>query len=712
MKNILVLALIILAFFSGCEKNVVKPAAPETIVVNLNVDTFDVYIGRGRHISSNMLTEGIKPDQEGWLGNPHPIGYCKLCDQTHTREECIEAFRTDFYKKLDEDHDFRTAVLALNGKRLGCYCKPKACHGDVIKEWIDSQPQLRPEWAKDLIIYEVAIKGFTSPDGPESGTFISLMEKMQYLEDLGVNAIWLTGHSLSDPKHFYGIWTQYACIEPGKLDPSLGTEQEFKEMIAEAHRRGIRIILDTIELGLMSYSPLIEEHPDWFKGGSWGMTDYDWDGDHPELEKWWIDMWTKAVLDWGVDGFRCDCGLHRPDLWQEIKRQCAQAGKPIVILGESGVESVSDASQRDIMLFDQRKGIVAEHIALNDLGSMKDLLHQELKNEDISFNCEITYDDGTSINNTKSSDSPKLTFLGVGKDEIGYWEVEKDGQADWTWRIENIDKSKNILNIHITSPERNWSWQSNGWGWKLAVQMDDDIIVSGGNPLPGPRLRIISPSCHDMGWAGYPQDKSPYVILGSRYLFGYTTLFAPAIPVFMSGEEFDAIYRPLPGLTPDLYGEGQAGTGTWLYGTWLDWDQLNDQKHSDMLKDVKRMLAIRRDHQDLIHAIDPDDVDIKMNSVEIVSKDKLPLPYMLTNGKRALLIVGNPMEHEVEVELNISLKALDFPLNKKHLKVSTLWPEEMSIGRLTTEELSRFRITIPADKIPGGGLAVYLFELK
>jgi len=101
-----------------------------------------------------------------------------------------------------------------------------------------------------------------------------------------------------------------------------------------------------------------------------------------------------------------------------------------------------------------------------------------------------------------------------------------------------------------------------------------------------------------------------------------------------------------------------------------------------------------------------------MNSVEIVSKDKLPLPYMLINGKRTLLVVGNPMEHEVEVELNISLKALDFPLNKKHLKVTTLRPKEMSIGRLTAEELLHFRMTVPADKIPGGGLVVYLFELK
>ena len=84
---------------------------------------------------------------------------------------------------------------------------------------IEPPDSLRPDWVKDLVIYEIATKGFTSPNGPESGTFQSLKEKMAYLETLGVNAIWLTGHSLSAPNHFYGIWAQYACIEPDKLDP-------------------------------------------------------------------------------------------------------------------------------------------------------------------------------------------------------------------------------------------------------------------------------------------------------------------------------------------------------------------------------------------------------------------------------------------------------------------------------------------------------------
>jgi len=120
-------------------KDKLKQLKKETIVVNLNDKDYDEYIGRDSKNHVNMNTPGIKPGTKGWLGNPHPIGDCKICNKTHIRDECIEAFNNDFYKRIENDQEFREAVLELKGKRLGCFCKPKACHGDVIKQWLDSQ---------------------------------------------------------------------------------------------------------------------------------------------------------------------------------------------------------------------------------------------------------------------------------------------------------------------------------------------------------------------------------------------------------------------------------------------------------------------------------------------------------------------------------------------------------------------------------------------
>ena len=84
------------------------------------------------------------PGEPGWLGNPfktHNAG------GDHTREEAVEAFRDAFIKQLRENPEFKQAVDALqhNADALACYCKPKACHGDVIKQYLDGNLPIKPE---------------------------------------------------------------------------------------------------------------------------------------------------------------------------------------------------------------------------------------------------------------------------------------------------------------------------------------------------------------------------------------------------------------------------------------------------------------------------------------------------------------------------------------------------------------------------------------
>lgn len=90
-----------------------------TRVVNLRRSEFDVYIGRAGH------------GQDGYFGNPFPVSKYGL--------DALPRFRHYFATRLEVDPEFRRRVLALRGKKLGCFCKPRPCHGDVIAEWIDSQ---------------------------------------------------------------------------------------------------------------------------------------------------------------------------------------------------------------------------------------------------------------------------------------------------------------------------------------------------------------------------------------------------------------------------------------------------------------------------------------------------------------------------------------------------------------------------------------------
>jgi hypothetical protein len=211
--------------------------------------------------------------------------------------------------------------------------------------WQTPNPAQAPEWVKDLVIYELNPRGFTSPDGVGdghgSGTWKSLSEKLSYIADLGVNGIWLCGFNKATD-HF-NIWSAYGSISPDQLDPVLGTEEDFREMINKAHELGIKIILEVVSHGVVNDSPLITEHPKWFKGESWGMTDFDYDD--PEFSKWWIDVHVKYVLDYGIDGFRIDGpngaqgwgydGMKVMDVWDSITRKCEQHGHPILVFPEN-----------------------------------------------------------------------------------------------------------------------------------------------------------------------------------------------------------------------------------------------------------------------------------------------------------------------------------------------------------------------------------------
>jgi hypothetical protein len=93
-------------------------AVTVTRVVNKKITKdFDVYIGRGTP----------------W-GNPFAISHS---DDGPDRADVIEKYKEYFYEKIDTDAVFRKGILGLRGLRLACFCKPEACHGDVIAKYLD-----------------------------------------------------------------------------------------------------------------------------------------------------------------------------------------------------------------------------------------------------------------------------------------------------------------------------------------------------------------------------------------------------------------------------------------------------------------------------------------------------------------------------------------------------------------------------------------------
>lgn len=93
------------------------------------------YIGRAGH------------GQNGYFGNPIRLGaHCPICGEYHQRPgDTLVCYEIYFQRRLETDPDFKRRVLELRGKKLGCFCKPNPCHGDVIAKYLnenrdDSEP--------------------------------------------------------------------------------------------------------------------------------------------------------------------------------------------------------------------------------------------------------------------------------------------------------------------------------------------------------------------------------------------------------------------------------------------------------------------------------------------------------------------------------------------------------------------------------------------
>ena len=108
-------------------------------------------------------------------------------------------------------------------------------------------------WFKDAIIYEVSVRAFFDSNGDGIGDFQGLIQKLGYLEDLGINTIWLMPFFPSPLKDDGFDVTEYCDVHS-----DYGTLSDFKQFLKDAHGRGIRVITELI------LNHTSDQHP-WFK---------------------------------------------------------------------------------------------------------------------------------------------------------------------------------------------------------------------------------------------------------------------------------------------------------------------------------------------------------------------------------------------------------------------------------------------------------------
>ena len=128
--------------------------------------------------------------------------------------------------------------------------RPQKIHRSIRPE---SPLDADPLWYRDAILYETHVRAFFDSNGDGIGDFPGLTEKLDYLRDLGITAIWLLPHYPSPLKD-----DGYDIADYTAVHPAYGTLADFRVFLREAHRRGLRVITELV------LNHTSDQHP-WFQ---------------------------------------------------------------------------------------------------------------------------------------------------------------------------------------------------------------------------------------------------------------------------------------------------------------------------------------------------------------------------------------------------------------------------------------------------------------
>jgi len=205
-----------------------------------------------------------------------------------------------------------------------------------------------PQWLRDAVVYELYPRSFSA-----EGTFNGITPRLAELKDLGLDILWLMPiHPIGEKLRKGTLGSPYAVRDYYGVNPEFGTPDDLKRLVAEAHRHGLRVILDVVLNHSAWDNVLITQHPEFYKKDANGQiippvkewTDVaGFNYANRELREYMIGMLKRWVTEFGVDGYRCDVASMVPvEFWEQARAALEQAKPDILMLAE--------ASQPDLLL--------------------------------------------------------------------------------------------------------------------------------------------------------------------------------------------------------------------------------------------------------------------------------------------------------------------------------------------------------------------------
>jgi glycosidase len=204
-----------------------------------------------------------------------------------------------------------------------------------------------PAWLRDGVVYEVFPRDF-SPAGNLDGVTARLDE----LRDLGVTILWtMPIHPIGEKCRKGELGSPYSIKDYYAVDPHYGTMDDFKRLVAQAHQRKMKVIMDLVA-NHTAWDSVLMEHPEFYKQNAQGEIippKPEWTDvaglnyRNPKLREYMFTMMKYWVQTCDVDGFRCDVASEVPrDFWEDARAQLESVKPDIMLLAE--------ASQPDLLV--------------------------------------------------------------------------------------------------------------------------------------------------------------------------------------------------------------------------------------------------------------------------------------------------------------------------------------------------------------------------
>ncbi len=204
-----------------------------------------------------------------------------------------------------------------------------------------SNQQARParDWVRDGVIYEIYPRAFS-----QQGNFEGVTAQLDRLKDLGVTILWLMPiHPIGQEKKKGTIGSPYAVRDYYAINTDYGTKDDLKRLIAEAHKRGMKVIIDIVA-NHTSWDSVLMKHLDFYKRDAKGNITYPYDWfdiaalnyNNQQLRRYMTDMLVYWIREFDMDGFRCDVAGELPtDFWENARAELDKIKPNIVLLAEA-----------------------------------------------------------------------------------------------------------------------------------------------------------------------------------------------------------------------------------------------------------------------------------------------------------------------------------------------------------------------------------------